>query len=102
MRVSNDPGAVEPVPFAAREINELLSEYLAAGTGHSPGVLTPAEARDGVAELTSSNELGRTAGELGMRCDVILYREVARVADEGLLDDARRLFEVLGRVRVGG
>ena len=42
------------------------------------------------------------AGELTLRCDVILYGNVTEhpaVVLSELLDDARRLFEALGRVK---
>jgi hypothetical protein len=51
--------------------------------------------------LTGSVQLGEMASRLTMRCDRILYGETTGEADDTreLLDDARRLFEALGRVR---
>ena len=83
-------------------IYERLSSYLLLGTGQSLGVLTPEEARQGVANLTGSAELGAQAGELTAWCDTILYGDSAvnRPTElRELLDDARRLFEALGRVK---
>ena len=96
--------AVSPeiVQSAARRIYERLSSYLLIGTSQSLGVLTPEEARAGVASLTSSAELGAQAGELTAWCDVILYGESSGEPPaelRGLLDQARRLFEALGRVK---
>jgi hypothetical protein len=87
---------------AAREISESLATYLRLGTGQSLTVLTPDEARQGVEQLTSSSELGAAAGELTGRCDRILYRDADDAEEQGLsklADDARRLFEALGRVK---
>jgi hypothetical protein len=95
-------GAPEIVHSAARRIYERLTSYLLIGTGQSLGVLTPDEARQRVASLTSSNELAEQAGELTAWCDAILYGDLTgEPATElrELLDDARRLFEALGRVR---
>jgi hypothetical protein len=93
------------VGSAARRIYELLTRYLLLGTGKSQGVLTPEEARHGVARLTNSDELAQAVGELTTRCDVILYGEAPRDPDgelRQLLDDARTLFEGLGRAKNGG
>ena len=92
----------EIVRSAARRIYERLSSYLLIGTSQSLGVLTPEEARQGVADLTRSGELGAQAAELTAWCDSILYGDLSdEPATElcGLLDDARRLFEALGRVK---
>jgi hypothetical protein len=64
-------------------------------------VLTPDEAHEGVVRLTGSAQLGEQANRLTMRCDRILYGETTREAEDAreLLDDARRLFEALGRVK---
>jgi hypothetical protein len=71
------------------------------GLGRPPGALTPQEAHEGIVRLTGLVELGEEANRLTTRCDRILYGETAEVADDAhkLLDDARRLFEALGRVR---
>jgi hypothetical protein len=95
-------GSPEIVQSAARRIYERLSSYLLVGTSQSPGVLTPEEARQRVTNLTSSDELGVQAGELTAWCDSILYGDLCGEPVEelrGLLDDARRLFEALGRVK---
>jgi hypothetical protein len=92
----------EILPSAARRIYERLASYLLVGTGQSQRVLTPDEARQGVAELTSSEELIAQAGKLAARCDLILYGSLAddpaKTLSE-LLVDARALFEALGRVK---
>jgi hypothetical protein len=92
----------EILQSAARRIYERLASYLLVATGQSLGVLTPDEARQGIADVTGSQDLAAQAGTLTRRCDVILYGNVtehpAKVLCE-LLDDARRLFEALGRVR---
>jgi hypothetical protein len=95
-------GSPEIVQSAARRIYERLSSYLLVGTGQSLVVLTPEEARQGVASLTSLAELGARAGELTAWCDVILYGDTSsEPAAElrGLLEQARRLFEALGRIK---
>ena len=95
-------GAPEIVQSAARRIDERLSSYLFLGTSQTLGVLTPEEARRGVANLTSSAELGAHAGKLTAWCDAILYGDLcSEPATElrELLDDARRLFDALGRVK---
>jgi hypothetical protein len=94
-------GSPEIVQSAARRIYERLASYLLLGTGQSVGVLTPEEARQGVASLTSSSELAAQAGELTAWCDSILYGDLtgeAAMELRKLIDDARRLFEALGRV----
>ena len=92
----------EIVSTAAVRIAERLSVYMKLGLGRPMGALTPDEAHEGVVRLTGSVELGEEAGRLTMRCDRILYGETTREADDvrELLDDARRLFEALGRVRI--
>jgi hypothetical protein len=95
-------GSPEIVQSAARRIYERLSSYLFLGTSRSLGVLTPEEARHGVANLTRSAELGAQASELTSWCDAILYGDLgSEPATElrELLDRARRLFEALGRVK---
>jgi hypothetical protein len=95
-------GSLEIVQCAARRIYERLSSYLLLGTSQAVGVLTPEEARQGVANLTNSIELGDRAGELTTWCDAILYGDLcSEPATElrELLDDARRLFGALGRVK---
>ena len=86
---------------AALRIAERLSIYMKLGLGRPMGALTPDEAHKGVVRLTGSAELGDEAGRLTMRCDTILYGETTQETEDGreLLDDARRLFEALGRVR---
>ena len=89
-------------PSAARRFMNDLASYLLVGTGQSLGVLTPDEARQGVASLTGSDELVAQAGELAARCDLILYGDLTgepAMELRELIDDARRLFEALGRVR---
>jgi hypothetical protein len=89
------------VSKAALRIAARLSMYMKLGLGRPMGALTPDEAHEGVVRLTGSVELGEKAGGLTMRCDRILYGVTTGEADDAhaLLDDARRLFEALGRVR---
>ncbi len=89
------------VSNAAQQIALRLSEYLKRGLGQPMRALTPDEAHEGVVRLTGSVQLGEMASRLTMRCDRILYGETTGEADDTreLLDDARRLFEALGRVR---
>jgi hypothetical protein len=90
---------------AAQQIAKRLTIYLRVGLGRPPGALTPDEAREGVARLTQSHELALQAGQLTARCDGILYGDAPGEPHEDarrLLDDARRLFEALGRVKASG
>jgi hypothetical protein len=91
----------EMISNTAVRIAERLSTYMKIGLGRPMGALTPDEAQEGVVRLTGSVELGDQAGRLTMRCDTILYGETTREAEDGreLLDDARRLFDALGRVK---
>jgi hypothetical protein len=96
-------GPPEVLGPAARRIAEQMSTYLRLGTGLAVVALTPAEARDGVANVTQSEELASQAGQLTERCDTILYGDSSRGPPESarmLIDDARGLFEALGRVEV--
>jgi hypothetical protein len=86
---------------AAHRIAASLSEYLKLGLGRPKGALTPDDAQEGVVRLTGSVELGEAAARLAMRCDRVLYSDNAQEIDDAqvLLDDARRLFGALGRIR---
>ncbi len=102
-QVANSPNvSSEMLGDATQRLVHDLSVYVSLGTGQSLGVMTPDEAREGVARLTGSDKLVAHAGELAARCDSILYGpRVANAATElpELLDDARRLFEALGQVK---
>ena len=85
------------------EIREALIRYLQLGIGRPPGALTPEEASLGVMESTGSRDLSQQAATIAARCDVILYRDVLTFTEEHpgkLREDARGLFESLGRVRI--
>jgi hypothetical protein len=103
MAVENSRGVTPTVvTSAALRIDEFLAGYLRAGTGQALGVLTPDEAHDGVALLTSSQELAVRAANIRAHCDLILYGDPTTepaVELGKLVDDARRLFEALGRVK---
>jgi hypothetical protein len=97
---SGTPNVVRSV---ARRIAERLAIYLQLGTGHPLSTLTPEEARQGVTCLTGSAELAAHASKLTERCDSILYGDSPRLPDQAareLIDDARRLFQGLGRVKI--
>ncbi len=93
----------EVVAAVARRVVSLLRNYLFEGTGQMLGVLTPGEARDGIAALTGSDRLAAVAWALTTRCDQVLYgdRTIADPAEElgALIGQARRLFEALGRTK---
>jgi hypothetical protein len=91
-----------PEGDAARATLNAIAEYARIGAGRPPGALTPAEAAQAVAHVSGSDELGRRAAVLVGRCDYALF--AARGAGGGrpgaagrLKDDARELFEALGR-----
>lgn len=87
----------------ARTVHDTLARYLLLGTGEELAVLTPEEARAGLVRLTNSESLAAEASELAMRCDAILYDELNQRPEheaERIRDDARRLFESLGRVKL--
>lgn len=85
---------------AAHRINDNLTRYLELASGRPPGALTPIEARQGVAEVTGSDDLGGQAERLAAQCDRVLYGEQSGELDaRDLLDSARQLFGALGLVR---
>jgi hypothetical protein len=89
--------------MVAQRASQRLATYLRLGTGGACAALTPDEAHRGVALLTSSDDLAAQAGRLIARCDSILYRSLRREPNEDareLFDDARGLFEALGRVTI--
>ena len=84
----------------AQRVSDELVHYLEIGLGRPAGALTPDEAWQGVAGLTGSHNLARQAGRLAARCDRVLYGDQA--AEEWvrqLRENARLLFEALGRIR---
>jgi hypothetical protein len=88
---------------AARLVSEELIEYLRLGIGRPPGALTPDEAIQGVCRLTYSDDLGTRAGRLIARCDRVQYGHGHFAAEHDareLIEDARGLFRVLGRVKI--
>ena len=105
-----DPDRVRILPrelkvgqFVATRIVARLTTYLQLGIGRPPGALTPAEARQGVAQVTDSEELAERAGQLIARCDTILYGDTPAGPNEDartLLEEARGLFAALGRVPI--
>jgi hypothetical protein len=93
----------EPFHEAARQVSDELIQYLQLGIGRPPGALTPDEAQEGVARLTDSEDLGRQAGRLTDRCDLVQYGHGRRAAKQDarqLTEDARGLFRALGRVKL--
>ena len=85
---------------AAQKISENLTRYLELGSGRPPGALTPIEARQGVVEITGSDELGGQVEQLAAHCDRALYGE--RYGEPNaleLLNSARQLFHTLGLVK---
>jgi hypothetical protein len=89
-----------PGHLAARRVSDGLIHYLQLGADRPPGALTPQEARQGVASVTRSEDLGGQAGRLTAHCDLILYGggPGERSARE-ILEGARALFEALGKVK---
>jgi hypothetical protein len=100
--VGSDQLEEEPYRDSARLVSEELIRYLQLGIGRPPGALTPDEARQGVSELTGSENLGGQAGRLTARCDLVQYGHghAARQDARRLIEDARGLFKALGRVRI--
>ncbi|WP_197491190.1 BatD family protein [Planctomyces sp. SH-PL62] len=97
-RLGDDAGSVEDL---ARRMIEALVEYARKAVGRPPGALTPGEAEAAVARASGSNELGRRAASLAARCDQILFAARGSgggsVEGDRLKEDARELFEALGR-----
>jgi hypothetical protein len=86
--------------LAAREVFDELIHYLQLGAQRPPGALTPDEARQGVAAVTRSEDLGGQAGRLTAHCDLILYGDApGEPNDREILERARALFEALGKVK---
>jgi hypothetical protein len=85
---------------AAHEIIAHLTRYLELGWERPPGALTPIEARQGVVDVTGSDDLGIQAEQLAAHCDLALYGEHnGHVSAAGLLESARQLFRALGLVK---
>jgi hypothetical protein len=91
-----DPrGGTEAV---AREIVEILAEYLERRIGRPLGVLTPEEAHSAIAKATKDAELGARCAQLVTDCDRASYSLSATGMGNGeLVDEARRLFKEIGR-----
>jgi hypothetical protein len=82
---------------AGRRLTEGLAEYLHLVRARPRGVLTPEEAREGLAAATRDDGLGDRAGRLVARCDRAQYA-IEGPSTEELLAEARPLFDDLGRV----
>jgi hypothetical protein len=80
----------------AEQVATALARYLRRAAGRPEGVLTPLEARHGILELTSDPELADRAERLVRACDRARFAGRPASAEE-LADDARVLFEKLGR-----
>jgi hypothetical protein len=80
----------------ARRLTEGLGDYLFLTRSRPRGVLTPGEARHGIALATRNDELGERAERLIARCDRAQYAVEGPSAEE-LLEEARSLFDALGR-----
>ncbi len=95
-----DAETSDPAFDMALAIGDALVRYLEIGSSRPAGALTPEETRDGVKRLTSSDELGAQAASLLVRCDRVRFgsRSNGRIGPE-LADEARALFQALGRVR---
>jgi len=90
-----------PDEEAARRTMDALAEFARLSVGRPPGAMTPDEAASAVSRASGSEELGRRAAGIAARCDRILF--AARGSGGGseagdrLVEDARELFEALGR-----
>ncbi|AGA29657.1 BatD family protein [Singulisphaera acidiphila] len=82
----------------ARRLTEGLGEYLFLTHSRPRGVLTPEEARHGIALATRNDELSAQAERLIARCDQAQYA-IEGPSSEALLEEAKSLFDALGRVR---
>lgn len=67
--VSSDHPGFEPDADAARRVVEALAEFLRRAGARPIGALTPAEAREDVARLTTDGDLADDAGRLVESCD---------------------------------
>ena len=84
----------------AREIAEILAEYLERRIGRPRGVLTPEEARSSVAAATQDADLAARSARLVSDCDRASYSDRETGADSAaLVDEAGRLFKEIGRKR---
>ncbi|WP_165070185.1 BatD family protein [Paludisphaera rhizosphaerae] len=87
----------------ARETLDAIAEYARIGVGRPPGALTPREAAEAVARVSRSDEMARRAAVMAARCDHALFAAPGTAGGEKpeeagrLQDDARELFEALGR-----
>ncbi|WP_254053357.1 BatD family protein [Singulisphaera sp. GP187] len=83
-----------------RRLTEGLGEYLFVACSRPRGVLTPGEARQGIASATGSDELGSRAERLIAHCDQAQYA-IEGPSTTALLEEAKRLFDALGQTRGG-
>jgi hypothetical protein len=89
-----------PLRPAARRVRDLLIHYLELGAERPPGALTPDEALQGVTLVSRSADLGARAGRLMASSDRVLYGEnSANLSASEFLEQARSLFEALGKVK---
>jgi hypothetical protein len=78
----------------------LLVRYLELGAERPPGALTPEEACQGVRDVSQSDNLAAKAGRLTAFCDQVLYGDVQSGSlTREILEEARALFEALGKVK---
>lgn len=94
------PFAVQTGPERlARSIGEALADYLMVVCGRPGGVLTPEEARAGIAQATGRADLaGRAAGLLAA-CDRVLYGSGTVPDAEELAAEASGVVRDLSRAR---
>jgi hypothetical protein len=99
-RVPSNDDAEGPLRPAARRVRDLLIHYLELGAERPRGALTPDEASKGVALVSRSVDLGTKAGRLMASSDRVLYGEdFANIGALEFLEQARSLFESLGKVK---
>lgn len=96
-RLLEELGTTLTASETARRLTEGLGEYLFLTRSRPRGVLTPEEARHGIALATRNDELGAQAEQLIARCDQAQY-SVEGPSTEELLDEAKSLFDALGRI----
>jgi hypothetical protein len=98
--VASGDGLEGPDHVAARGVCALLVRYLELGAERPPGALTPEEARQSVRHVSQSDDLAAKAGRLTAFCDQVLYGDVQSGSlTREILEEARALFEALGKVK---
>jgi hypothetical protein len=93
-------GLEAPDHQAARGTCAMLVRYLELGADRPPGALTPDEARQGVRQVSQSDDLATKSARLAAFCDRVLYgdaQENSRTRE--IVEEARALFEALGKVK---